>query len=78
MEVIRIPLIDCKVELSLDWIEGCVLSTAGVGANANATGIDSAAFKITDGKLYVLIVTLSAEDNANLSNLLSEGLKRPI
>ena len=35
--------------------------------NANVT------FKITDAKLYVPIVTLSAEGNAKLSKLLGEG-----
>ena len=35
-------------------------------------------FKITDAKLYVSIVTLSAEDNAKLSKLLSEGFKRTV
>ena len=52
------PLINCKVGLSLNWIENCLLTTL---ANANKE-----TFKITDGKLYVLFVTLSAEDNANL------------
>ena len=42
------PLINCKVEVSLKWIEKCVLSTAATGANANATGADGATFKITD------------------------------
>ena len=51
---------------------------AANGANANATGADSATFKITDAKLYVPIVTLSSEDNVKLSKLLSEGFKRPI
>ena len=36
---------------------------------------NTATFKITDGKLYVWIVTLSAEDNGKLSKLLSKGLK---
>ena len=36
----------------------------------------NAAFKITDAKLYVPIVTLSVEDNLKLSKLLSEGFKR--
>ena len=72
------PLINCKVELSLNWIENCVLTTAAIGANADATGADSATFKITDAKLYVPIVTLSSEDNVKLSKLLSEGFKRPI
>ena len=52
------PLTDCKIELSLKWIENCVLTTA---ANAN-----KATFEITDAKRYVPIVTLSVEDNAKL------------
>ena len=59
------PLINCKVELSLQWIENCVLTVA-----------NTATFKITDAKLYVPIVTLSAEDKAKLSKLLGEGFKR--
>ena len=42
------------------------------------TVANTATFKITDAKLYVPIVTLSAEDNAKLSKLLDEGLKRSI
>ena len=61
------PLINCKVELSLKWYETCLLTAA-----------TTATFKITDAKLYVPIVTLSIEDNAKLSKLLSEGFKRPI
>ena len=64
------PLIICKVELSLRWIENCVLTSA-----ANATGVDSATFKITDAKFYVTIVTLSAVNNAKLSKLLDKNLK---
>ena len=71
-------LINCKVELSLRWIEDCVLTSAAVDSNANNTGADSATFKITDAKLYVPIVTLSAEDNAKLSKLLSAEFKRSI
>ena len=61
------PLINCKIELSLKWYERCLLTAA-----------TTATFKITDAKLYVPIVTLSVEDNAKLSKLLSEGFKRPI
>ena len=71
-------LINCKVELSLRWIENCVLNSAAVGVNTNATGTDSAKFKIADAKLYVPVVTLSAEDNVKLSKLSSEGFKRSI
>ena len=61
------PLINCKFELSLNWIERCLLTVA-----------NTATFKTTDAKLYVPIVTLSAEDNVKLSRSLSEGFKRPI
>ena len=61
------PLINCKVELSLKWYETCLLTTA-----------TTATFEITDAKLYVPIVTLSVEDNSKLSKLLNEGFKRPI
>ena len=66
MKIIR-NAINCKIELSLKWIENCVLTVA-----------NTATFKITDAKLYVPIVTLSAEDNVKLSKLLGEGFKRSI
>ena len=62
------PLIDCKVEISLKWIENCILSNSGTAAT----------FNITDAKLYVPIVTLKTEDNKKLSKLLSEGFRRQI
>ena len=65
---LEMRLINCKVELSLTWSENCVLSNAA----GNST------FKITDAKLYVPVVTLSTEDNANISKLLSEGFKRSV
>ena len=64
---LEMPLINCKVELSLKWYERCLLTVT-----------NTATFKITDAKLYVPIVTLSIEDNSKLSKLLNEGFKRPI
>ena len=72
------PLINCKVELSLGWIVECVLTTAEIGADANASGADNATFKINDAKLYVPVVTLSTEDSVRLSKQLDEGFKRPV
>ena len=72
------PLINCTVELSLRWIENCVLNAAAVDRNVNNTGADSATCKITDAKLYVPIVTLSAEDKVKLSKLLCKEFKRSI
>ena len=77
---LEIPLINCKVELFLEQTENCLLSggeninDAGAVANAGT----AATFKITDAKLYVPIVTLSVEDNAKLSNLLSKGFERSV
>ena len=72
------PLINCRVKLSLKWIENCVLATAVTVTNAKATGADSATFIITDAKLHVPLVTLSTEDNIKLSKLLIEGFNRSI
>ena len=63
-------MINCKVELSLNWIEKCVLTTF---ADANKV-----TFKISDAKLYVPIVLLLAEDNAKSSKILAVGFKRPV
>ena len=61
-------MINCEVELSLTWSENCELSNVA----GNST------FKITDAKLYVPVVTLSREDRAKLSKLLTEGFKRSV
>ena len=57
----EMPLINCKVYLQLNWIEDCILSSAG----------DAAKFAITDATLYVPIVTLSTKDSAILAKQLS-------
>ena len=64
---LEMPLINCKVELSLKWCERCLLTAA-----------NTATFRITDAKLFVPIVTLSIEDNAKLTKLLNGGFKTPI
>ena len=71
---LNIPLINCEVELILTWFKNCVLidkSTreADYNADPNVYEIDNpenAAFKITDIKLYVSVVTLSKEDDIKL------------
>ena len=52
---LEMPLINCKVELSLKWYERCLLTAA-----------TTATFRIADAKLYVSIATLSMEDNSKL------------
>ena len=61
-------LINCKVYLELNWIEDCILSSAG----------NSAKFEITDAKLHVPIVTLSTKDSAKLTKQSNEGIKRSV
>ena len=62
------PLINCKVHLEFNWIEDCILPSAG----------NSAKFEITDAKLHVPIVTLSTKDSVNLTKQLTEGFKRSV
>ena len=67
------PLINCKVDLKLEWIKHCVLAAAGIendGSNSN-----NIIFTIKDTKLYAPAVTLSTKDNQNLSNFLANNLK---
>ena len=56
---LEIPLINCEINLVLTWSTNCVIVSTSV-ANQNA------AFKITDTKCYVLVVTLSTHDNSKL------------
>ena len=62
------PLIICKVELSLKWYETCILSSVGTATT----------FAINDTNFYVPVVTLKIEENAKLSESLSEGFKRSV
>ena len=63
---LEMPLINCKVELTLNLYTNCVII---IGNGTAAT------FTITDTKLYVPIVTLNTEENAKLLN---EGFKRSV
>ena len=53
--------INCEINLQLKWSKICVL-VALITANQVLE------FKITDTKLYVLVVTLSAQDNVKQGN----------
>ena len=81
-----IPSINCAVSLTLTWSENCVITSkatreADPDADPAVAGINNATnavFKITDCKLYVPVVTLSAEDDNKLSEQLKTGFKRTI
>ena len=62
---LKMPLINCKVNLILTWSKDCVIT------NSEGEG----KFEITETKLYVLVVTLSTQDNAKLLQQLKSGFK---
>ena len=80
------PSIKCKINLTLVWkvsitsketrndvpVQGGNPAVATVDYSTNAT------FKITDTKLYVLVVTLSTTDDNNFLEQLKSGFQRTI
>ena len=65
-------MINCKVDLKLNWTEYCVLSAAGNGNHINVKdNANNFIFTIKDTKVNVLVVMLLAKDNERLSNLLT-------
>ena len=69
-KTLEMPLIKFEINLILTWSANCVISNAA--ANQETT------FAITDTKVYVPVVTLSAQDNAKLLQQLKSGFKRKI
>ena len=75
-----IPLINCEITLVLSWYKECVLvGKAFRGPPAAAANrINSptnAKFEINDCKLYVAVVTLSAENDNKLLEQLKSGFR---
>ena len=68
---LEMPLINCEVNLILTWSSTCVLIATNI-PNQIAT------FAITDTKLYVSVVTLSAEENTKFLQQLKSAFKRVI
>ena len=54
---LEMPLINCKVELSLKWYEECLLTAA-----------TTKTFKITDAKRYVLLLLYQENTMQNCKN----------
>ena len=67
---LEIRLINYEINLVLTWSANCVISNAA--ANKAIT------FAISDTKLYVLVVTLSTDDNGKLLQQSKLGFKRTI
>ena len=80
---LNIPLIRCEIFLELKWNKNCVITSleqrqvdAGPPVvNGTTTG---ATLAVNDCKLYVLVVTLSKDDEIKLLTNLKSGFKRQI
>ena len=68
---IEMPLINCEVNLILDWSGNCVIIYTDVDNQVPT-------FTITETTLNVLVVTLSSQDNAKLLAQLKSSFKRTI
>ena len=82
-----IPLINCEITLILSWYKEYVLVGKALRNEpdpqpdppiAAIESPTSAKFEITDCKLYVPVVTLSAENNNKLLEQLKSGFRRTI
>ena len=65
------PLINCEVELILNWSANCVIIYTNVNNQVPT-------FTITETNLYVPVVTLSTQDNSKLLPQLKSCFKRRI
>ena len=80
---LNMPLISCKVSLELKWNKNCVMTSLerrahvppAVGRDNTPTG---ATLAINDCKLYVLVVTLSKDNEIKLLTNLKSGFTREI
>ena len=76
------PLINCEVSLTLTWSKNCVLTdiikTATQGDNLAIAAPTGATSKIKDKKLYLPVVTLSAENYNKLLEQSKTGFTRTI
>ena len=76
------PLIKCEVSLTLTWSENCVITSLEKrtieDTNNRGNSSTNTTFKIKDTKLYVPVVTLSAENDNKPFEQLKTGFKRTI
>ena len=75
------PLINCEVSLILTWSRECVITSMERRVITNTrrdTSPTNPSFQITDKKLYVPVVTVSAGNYKKLLEQLTTGFKRII
>ena len=86
-KTLNIPLINCEVSPGLSWSANFVITSLEkrlvTAAQGNYPAVyddysTNATFKITDCKLYVPVVTLSAENDNKYLEQLEIGFKRTV
>ena len=78
---LNMPLISCEVSIELKWNKNCVITSQQTGINlgrANTAAPKGATLAINDCKLYILIVTLSKDDEIKLLTNLKSGFMREV
>ena len=60
---LEMPLINCEINIILTWSANCVIVYIIIDTNVTNQG---ATFAIAEIKLYVIVVTLSTQDNAKI------------
>ena len=68
---LEMPLINCEIELILNWSKDCVIIYTNVNNQVPT-------FTITETNHYVPVVTLSTQDNSKLLPQLKSGFERTI
>ena len=75
---LKMPLINCKTHLELNWNDNCVMYGAITYVGGDNANDRETKFQITSTKSYVPVVILSTKDKENLKKQLDEGFKRPV
>ena len=81
---LNLPLITCEIELDLSWSKECIVSersiTSAIAGNlpTPARQTTGATFQINKAKFYVLVVTLSINDNIKFLENIKQAFKRTI
>ena len=71
LRTIKMPLINCEVNFFLTWSEKCIIVSGNYGNREPK-------WAITDTRLYVPVVTLSAQNNEKLLHRLKTAFKKTI
>ena len=82
---LKMPLINCEMELILTWSKICVIlsnarrdAIAATEINAVNVSVASATFELIDTKFYVPVATLSEENCKKILEQLKSGFKKPV